>query len=135
MCTFSVINNIPVLMAVFVFQSGNSKKWSQRERHSRQSRSDRPHTDQRGQKAVSGAMTDQGRENINPAEDIATSSKRRLTLAGPCQPLHPLTCINNNNNNNKFVIRKYHFSNDSINLSDDEGIGSAESLTSNPDES
>ena len=33
------------------------------------------------------------------------------------------------------TIRKYHFSNDSINLSDDEGIGSAESLTSNPDES
>ena len=125
-------------MAVFVFQSGNSKKWSQRERHSRQSRSDRAHTDQRGQKAVSEAMTDQGRENINPAEDTATSSMRRLTAkAGPCQHLHPLTCINNNNNNNnnKLVIRKYHFSHDSINLSDDEGIGSAESLTSNPDES
>ena len=79
-----------------------------------------------------------GVENINPRRTVRVRTVKVRTSQHPghCQVLHSVPSNNNNNNNNnrdkqqQQVLNKYHFFGDSIKLSDDEGIGSAESLTS-----
>ena len=92
-------------------------------------------------KVVSRGMTDEerikragGSENINPSGENLTARRKllvkkvkvRSTDTEHCRVLHSVP--DNNNIDNKILINKYHFFGDSIKLSDDEGIGSAESL-------
>ena len=86
-----------------------------------------------GPKVVVAAVTDKdsgqsalGLENINPRRTVKVKTVKVRTS----QVLHSVPSCNNRDNKQQQVLNKYHFFGDSIKLSDDEGIGSAESLTS-----
>ena len=82
---------------------------------------------------VAAAVTDKdsaqpavGLENINPRRTVRVKTVKLRHG----QVLHSVPWNNNTDNKHQQVLNKYHFFGDSIKLSDDEGIGSAESLTS-----
>ena len=87
-----------------------------------------------GGAAVTGEESAQpglGVENINPRRTVRVKTVKLRTSQHPghSQVLHSVPS-NNNNSQQLQVLNKCHFFGDSLKLSDDEGIGSAESLTS-----
>ena len=75
-------------------------------------------------------QADLGLENINPRRRLRVKTVKVRTShhSGHSQVLHAVA--SNNNREERQALNKYHFFGDSSKLSDDEGIGSAESLTS-----
>ena len=125
---------------MFVFQSSNSNKWKDREScgklsSSRQSRSNRADSSPRNKAKLVGRgavvsllVAEGGSENINPCQENFMARRKMTGKAGRHQPLHTLLC--HNNNQPQSGLRKYHLVCDDTSLSEDEGIGSAENLTS-----
>ena len=75
-----------------------------------------------------GGQSAPGVENINPRRRVRVKTVNVRSSQHPGQVLHSVA--SNNNREEVQALNKYHFFGDSIKLSDDEGIGSAESLTS-----
>ena len=128
-------------LVMFVFQTRNKKCEDTRDIPARSRTAPGCHRNKRKRvgspKVVGVIVTDddrdqaaQGLENIPPRRTmlVKTVKVRTSHHSGHCQVLHSLP--SNNNREDKHFLNKYHFFGDSIQLSDDEGIGSAESLTS-----
>ena len=128
-------------LSLFVFQTRNKKCEDTRDIPARSRSAPGCH---RNKKKRAGSpkvveVTDEDRaqpapgvENINPRRrrvKVKTVKVRQSSHPpGNCQVLHSVP--SNNNREDRQVLNKYHFFGQSIQLSDDEGIGSAESLTS-----
>ena len=124
---------------MFVFQTRTKKLEEARDIPARSKTAHGCHRNKRkrGGSPKVAAVTDEdraqstvGRENINPRRTVRVKTIKVRTSQHPghSQVLHAVS--SNNNRDNHQVLNKYHFFGDSIKLSDDEGIGSAESLTS-----
>ena len=129
---------------MFVFQTRSKKCEESRDIPARSRPGPGCHRNKRrkvGSPKVAGAavtdedrlgQADLGLENINPRRRLRVKTVK--VRSSHSQVLHSVPANNNRDNHHHHhhqqVFNKYHFFGDSIKLSDDEGIGSAESLTS-----
>ena len=127
---------------MFVFQTRNKKREESRDIPARSRTVPGCHRNKKKRggspKVVGTAVTDEdrggqtapGTENINPRRRVRVKTVKVRTShhSGHSQVLHAVA--SNNNREERQALNKYHFFGDSSKLSDDEGIGSAESLTS-----